>query len=64
MTLTGFRVAQRTDPDHPRGWGLWSDEHRRWLDVIYATEREATDMLGHLLAAERRREPLDRGKCR
>lgn len=57
MSMAGYRVTRRNEPDLSGSWGLWSDERKRWLDVIYATEREATDMLAHLLVAERRRDP-------
>jgi hypothetical protein len=54
MSMAGYRVARRTGGEFPNTWGLWSDEHQRWVDVIYGTEREAADMLAHLIAGERR----------
>ncbi|MGR6331162.1 hypothetical protein ACU5AX_19045 [Sphingomonas sp. XXL09] len=62
MTLTAYRVARRTEPEFSGSWGLWADERQRWLDVIYPTEREATDMLEHLVAGDRRRGPPQPGR--
>jgi hypothetical protein len=62
MSMAGYRVAKRTDPDLSGSWRLWSDEQKPWIDVIYATEREAANMLAHLLVAERRRVPPGSGR--
>ncbi|WP_332747766.1 hypothetical protein [Sphingomonas sp. ZB1N12] len=48
-----YRVARRPEPDLS-GWGFWSDTGLRWMDVIYATEREATETLEQLVVLNRR----------
>ena len=36
-----FIAALRTGKDLPGEWGLYSKRDDRWLDVVFATEREA-----------------------
>lgn len=45
MSLEGYRVAKRTDGDHAGSWGFYSDVRNRWLDLVYPTEREATETM-------------------
>lgn len=42
-------VARRAEPGLVNCWGIYSDQHRRWLDVIFASEREAREALQILL---------------
>jgi hypothetical protein len=55
MAMSDYRAAQRPEPEFAGAWGLWCDNPGRWMEVIYRNEREATDMLAHLIEAERRR---------
>lgn len=58
MNRDAYRVQRRIDSEHAGRWGLWSDVHQRWASVIYVTERDAREALGHLRAAEDRRDGL------
>jgi len=55
MSRDAYRVLRRIDGEHAGRWGLWSDVHERWASVIYETERDAREALGHLGGAENRR---------
>jgi len=52
MNRNAYRVQRRIDGEHAGRWGLWSDVHQRWASVIYVTERDAKEALGHLGAAD------------
>ena len=45
MSLEGYRVAKRDDGEHAGSWGFYSDARNRWLDLVYPTEREATETM-------------------
>lgn len=53
MSMASFRVALRSDPQFPHGWGLWSDERQGWLDVVYPSKADASRTLDHLLQVDR-----------
>ncbi|WP_156359440.1 hypothetical protein [Sphingomonas sp. Leaf242] len=36
-------VARRFEPGRVNCWGIYSDQHCRWLDVIFASERDAKE---------------------
>lgn len=58
MSRDAYRVLRRIDGEHAGRWGLWSDVHERWASVIYVTERDAREALGHLGEAENCRDGL------
>ena len=45
MSLEGYRVAKRNNGDRAGSWGFYSDARNRWLDLVYPTEREATETM-------------------
>lgn len=49
MSASDYRVAQRPEPKLDGAWGLWSAVEARWLDLLFATERDAADALNYLL---------------
>lgn len=58
MSRDAYRVLRRIDGEHAGRWGLWSDVHERWASVIYVTERDAREALGHLGGTENCRHGL------
>jgi Mg2+ and Co2+ transporter CorA len=56
MSLEGYRVARRNDGDHAGSWGFYSDARNRWLDLVYPTEREATETMKAVGAKPRTRQ--------
>lgn len=58
MSRGAYHVQRRIDGEHAGRWGLWSDVHQRWASVIYVTERDAREALGHLGGTENRRDDL------
>jgi hypothetical protein len=57
LSDTSLVAAIRPEPDLPGRWGLYSQRRERWLDVVFATEREATAALEVLLAVGKPRDP-------
>ncbi len=49
MNAFDYRVAKRPEPKLDGAWGLWSAIESRWLDLLFATERDAEDALTYLL---------------
>lgn len=43
----------RPEPDFRGRWGLYLPQEGRWIDVIYASEREATDAVSVVVNAKR-----------
>jgi len=50
MSPGDYRVAKRPEPKLDGAWSLWSGIEDRWLDLLFANEREAEDALKYLLS--------------
>ena len=48
-------TAKRPEREFAKSWGLYSAKDARWLDVLFATEREALDALTVLAGGRRSR---------
>lgn len=38
-------TGRRPEPDLPGRWGIYSVQHDKWIDVVFASEREALEAL-------------------
>ncbi len=38
-------TGRRPEPDLPGRWGIYSVAHDKWIDVVFASEREAREAL-------------------
>jgi hypothetical protein len=38
-------TGRRPEQDLPGRWGIYSVQHDRWIDVVFASEREAREAL-------------------
>jgi hypothetical protein len=47
-------VAQRTEGDHAGSWGLYAEAERKWMGVVFASEKEARDLLMQMLQSRSR----------